>query len=92
MNESEFAEKLKADGYTEIETQDLKPKQAHGEHGHPFAIRGLVLTGTFTVIQDNQPTVYKPGQVFAVAHGDPHDETIGPEGARVLVGRKFAEA
>jgi quercetin dioxygenase-like cupin family protein len=92
MNEIEFAEKLKADGYTEIETQNLEPRPAKGEHGHPFAIRGLVLAGTFIVTQDNQRTVYKPGQVFAVAQGHPHDESIGPEGARVLVGRKFANA
>jgi quercetin dioxygenase-like cupin family protein len=92
MNEIEFAENLKADGYTEIETQNLEPRPAKGEHGHPFAIRGLVLAGTFIVTQDNQRTVYKPGQVFAVAPGQPHDESIGPEGARVLVGRKFAKA
>lgn len=89
MNEIEFEAKLKAD--TEIETQNLEPRPAKGEHGHPFAIRGLVLAGTFIVTQDKQRTVYEPGQVFAVAHGLPHDESIGPEGARVLVGRKFAK-
>jgi quercetin dioxygenase-like cupin family protein len=93
MNASDFEAKLRADGYTEIETQSLEPRPAKGEHGHPFAIRGLVLTGTFIVKQDNQqPVVYGPGQVFAVAEGHPHDESIGPEGARVLVGRKYAKA
>jgi len=47
---------------------------------------------TFIVTQDDQRTVYGPGQVFAVADGHPHDESIGPEGARVRVGRKFAKA
>jgi hypothetical protein len=92
MNEIEFQANLKADGYTEIETQDLKPRPAKGEHGHPFAIRGLILADSFIVTQDGQRTVYGPGQVFAVADGHPHDESIGPEGARVLVGRKFAKA
>jgi hypothetical protein len=82
MNEIEFAEKLKADGYTEIETQNLEPRPAKGDHGHPFAVRGLVLAGTFIVTQDNQRTVYEPGQVFAVEQGHSHDESIGPEGAR----------
>ena len=90
MNEIEFAEKLRADGYTEIETQNLEPRPAKGEHGHPFAIHGLVLAGTFIVTQDNQRTVYEPGQIFAVDQGHPHDESIGPEGARVPVDRKFA--
>jgi len=92
MNESDFEAKLRADGYTEIETQNLEPRPGKGEHGHPFAIRGLVLAGTFIVTQNNQPTVYGPGQIFAVADGDPHDESIGSDGARVLVGRKFANA
>ena len=92
MNETDFEAKLRADGYMEIETQNLEPRPAKGEHGHPFAIRGLVLAGTFIVTQDNQQTTYEPGQVLAVAHGHPHDESLGAEGARVLVGRKFAKA
>jgi quercetin dioxygenase-like cupin family protein len=67
MNEIDFEAKLRADGYTEIETQDLQPRPAKGQHGHPFSIRGLVLVGTFIVTQDNQRTIYKPGDVFGVA-------------------------
>ncbi len=89
MNEIEFEAKLKADGYTEIETQNLQPRPAKGQHGHSFSIRGLVLAGTFIVAHDDQRTVYGPGDVFDVAQEHPHDESIGPEGARVLVGRKF---
>jgi hypothetical protein len=29
--------------------------------------------------------------MLAVDHEHPHDESIGPEGARVLVGRKYAK-
>jgi quercetin dioxygenase-like cupin family protein len=90
MNESEFKAQLKADGYSEIETQNLQPRPAKGQHGHPFSIRGLVLDGTFIVTQDDKSTVYGPGEVFAVAQGCPHDESIGPEGARILVGRKYS--
>jgi hypothetical protein len=48
------------------------------------------LSGTFLVTQQGDPVVYGPGQVFAVADGELHDESIGPDGARVVVGRKFA--
>jgi quercetin dioxygenase-like cupin family protein len=92
MNEIDFEAELRADGYTEIETQSLEPRPAKGQHGHPFSIRGLVLAGTFIVTQDDKRTVYESGQVFTVAQGHPHDESIGTEGARVLVGRKFATA
>jgi quercetin dioxygenase-like cupin family protein len=92
MNEIDFEAKLRADGYTEIAIENLDPRPAKGEHGHPFSIRSLVLAGTFIVTQDNQRTIYEPGQVFAVEQGHPHDESIGPEGARVLVGRKHAKS
>jgi hypothetical protein len=92
MNENDFAAGLIADGYTEIATQRLEPRPVKGQPGHHFAIRGLVLAGSFTVTQDNQPTTYRPGQVFTVADGHPHDESVGPEGARVIIGRKYSKA
>jgi quercetin dioxygenase-like cupin family protein len=91
MNEREFEAGLKADGYQEIEWQELAPRPGKGKHRHHFAIRGLVLSGTFHVTQNSDPATYGAGQIFAVAEGELHDECIGPEGARVLVGRKFSE-
>jgi hypothetical protein len=92
MNESEFEAQLKADGYQEIELQELVPRPGKGRHRHHFAIRGLVLSGTFLVTQDSDPVTYGLGQTFSVAEGELHDESIGPKGARVLVGRKFSKA
>ena len=92
MNEREFESQLKADGFQEIEMQELAARPGTGRHRHHFAIRGLVLTGTFLVTQDSDPVTYGPGQIFAVAEGELHDESIGSEGARVLVGRKFSKA
>ena len=92
MNEREFEAQLKADGFQEIELQDLATRPGKGRHRHHFAIRGLVLSGKFLVTQDSDPVTYGPGQIFAVAEGELHDESIGPEGARVLVGRKFSKA
>jgi quercetin dioxygenase-like cupin family protein len=90
MNESEFEAQLKADGYAEIETQTLEPRPGKGRHRHLFAIRGLVLSGTFIVTKDSEPVTHGPGQIFAVAEGQLHDESIGPDGARILVGRKYS--
>jgi hypothetical protein len=41
------------------------------------------------VTTDAEPVVHGAGEVFAVPEGQLHDESIGPEGARVLVGRKY---
>jgi quercetin dioxygenase-like cupin family protein len=89
MDKEEFAARLKADGYTEIETKAVAPRPANDGHGHPYAVRGLVLAGTFTVIQDGKSTTHRPGEIFAVAAGCVHSEEIGAEGARILVGRKY---
>jgi quercetin dioxygenase-like cupin family protein len=92
MDLREFDARLKADGYQEIETQDLAARPGKGRHRHPFAKRGLVLSGRFPVTQSGDPIIYGPGQLFAVDEGELHDESVGPDGARVLVGQKFANA
>ena len=84
-----FEAKLKADGFNEIETSARAPMPRNGEHGHHFAVRGLVLDGAFTVVRDNQPVIYRPGEIFAVDEGCLHCEEVGPEGARVMVGKKY---
>ena len=76
------------DGYTEIEAKSLQPRPANDEHGHPFAVRGLVLSGAFTVTQRNATKTYRPGEDFSVAAGLDHSERIGPEGAEVVVGHQ----
>ena len=92
MNERDFENTLRADGYTEVAIQSLQPRPGKGHHGHDFAIRGLVLDGSFTVTQNGQSRTFRAGQIFEVADGHPHDESVGPEGARVLTGRKYVKA
>ena len=89
MNRQQFEAQLKADGYTEIEAKFLQSRPANDHHGHPYAVRGLVLTGAFTVAQNNISKTYLPGEIFSVARGCEHSEEIGPAGAEVLVGRKY---
>jgi quercetin dioxygenase-like cupin family protein len=90
MDQREFEAQLKADGFQEVELQTLAPRRK-GRHRHHFAIRGMVLSGTFVVTQNSDPVTYGAGQVFAVDLGELHDEEIGADGAMVLVGRKFTD-
>jgi hypothetical protein len=89
MDQHAFEAQLKADGYQEIELQELAPRPGKGRHRHHYAIRGLVLSGTFFVTQNSHPVTYGPGQIFAVDEGELHDEAIGADDARVVVGRRF---
>jgi len=92
MNEHDFEQQLKADGFQEIERQALDPRPGKGRHRHHFEIRGLVLSGTFVVRQTGEPVTYRAGEIFSVAEGELHDEWIEADGAQVLVGRKFFRA
>jgi quercetin dioxygenase-like cupin family protein len=89
MDRKEFEAGLKQDGYTQIEQKSLPPRPRNDEHGHPYAVRGLVLSGAFTVTQRDVTKTYCAGEIFAVAAGQDHAEEIGPEGAEVVVGRKY---
>ncbi len=92
MNQRDFEKQLKADGFQEIEFQELAPRPGKGRHRHLFEIRGLVVAGKFVVKQSGDPVAYGPGEMFSVADGELHDEWIEGDGAHVLVGRKFSDA
>ena len=89
MNRQQFEARLREDGYTEIEAKSLQPRPANDHHGHPFAVRGLVLAGTFTVLQNNISKTYRAGEIFAVAAGQNHSEEVGADGAEIVAGRKY---
>jgi quercetin dioxygenase-like cupin family protein len=88
MDRTAFEAELASAGYTQIETKGLDPKPANTEHAHDYDIRGLVLEGIFIVRRNDQPTTYRAGEIFDVQAGTKHSEEIGPNGARILVGRK----
>ncbi len=89
ITKPEFEAALIVDGYVEIETKTLPPRPANGDHGHHYAVKGLVLDGVFTVVRAGGTVSYHRGQIFSVAAGDLHHEEIGPEGAEICVGRKY---
>jgi len=89
MNTSEFAAKLKEEGFGEVETKMLQPRPTNDEHAHDYLVRGLVLEGEFIVTSAGQPHSYRQGETFEVAAGVAHNEAVGDNGARILVGRKY---
>lgn len=89
MQASAFEAELKSGGYVEIETRSIDPRPANDTHIHGYDIKGLVLDGLFTVIQDGQPKAHRAGDVFSVPAGTTHAEEIGPQGAQILVGKKY---
>ena len=89
MDANAFEAELSRGGYTEIETKTIAPKPVNDAHTHDYIVRGLVLDGIFIVTEGNKPTTYRAGDIFQVAAGQPHTESFGPQGAKVVVGRKY---
>jgi len=83
-----FRATLEQDGFQEILERESPPAQAFETHDHPFDARVLVLAGRFELGRDGTRIAYGPGQWFEVPRGTPHQEGAGPEGARLLVGRR----
>lgn len=92
MDARDFADILRAEGFTEVLTRSLPPGQAVPEHTHPFDAKLLVTGGAFTLARDGQATTYGPGDVFSVPAGHRHAETAGPEGAATIAGRRHKPA
>ena len=89
MERSQFEEELRSLGYKEVTTVT---RPAHGRldvHTHPFEARALILTGEIRIqCAGEEEKLYRPGEIFHLAHEQAHSESYGPEGVSYLVGRK----
>jgi quercetin dioxygenase-like cupin family protein len=88
MDRARFEQALQTQGY-EVSTVT---RTAHGHldvHTHPFEARALILAGEIRIrCEGEEEKLYRPGEVFHHAHGQPHSESYGPEGVSYLVGRR----
>ena len=84
-----FEADLARDGFTEVVQRDYPVGHSAGEHGHHFGVRGLVLSGEFIITMGGRAHHYKAGDVFAVAADTLHAEDVGPNGVKLVAGRKY---
>jgi quercetin dioxygenase-like cupin family protein len=88
VDRDRFEERLKAERYPDIRTNELPPNRRHPEHSHPFDVLALVLEGEISLTVEGRTRTYRAGDEFAMKAGCPHAEDIGPAGVRYLVGRR----
>lgn len=88
MNPSSFEDRLRADGYGEIETKQLAAGTHNAAHDHPYDVHAMVLDGEITLTVEGESRAYRTGDVFTMAAGCRHAEQIGEDGVRYLVGRR----
>ena len=89
MTPPEFEARLRAAGYKNSTTRTMEPRPANGDHGHEFAVRGLVSAGEFIISRNGAPRSYTAGQIFDVAAGELHNEAVGPDGTCITTGRMY---
>lgn len=88
MDRATWEAALAADGYAGPLDRRMEPGQTAPEHTHPFDARLLILDGGFLLTEGGETRRYGPGEAFEVPAGVPHAESVGPEGATYLVGRR----
>jgi len=87
MDAGDFESGLKAAGFTTL-VREVAARDELPDHRHDWEVRGLVLAGAFTIESGGVARTYGPGESFELAAMAPHSEWAGPEGARLLLGRR----
>ena len=88
MERARFEQDLHALGY-ELSTVTRAADGRLDVHTHPFEARALILAGEIRIqCVGQEEKLYRPGEVFHLAHEEAHSESYGPEGVSYLVGRK----
>ncbi len=88
MDVAAFRDGLARDGFGEAEEKRWEPGTHNDTHGHDFDLRALVLDGELTIVEGGRSEAFGPGQVFTMTEDCLHEERIGPQGVRFLVGRR----
>lgn len=88
MDASRFEDRLRAEGYPEIRSNELPANRHNPEHSHPFDVLALVLEGDITLTVDGAVRTYRAGEEFSMKAGCLHVEDAGLNGVKYLVGRR----
>lgn len=84
----EFEAESLAAGFDEVLERPWAPGTVLDTHRHPFAASALVVQGTMWLRCGDVVRELRPGDRFALAPDEPHDERYGDEGATYWVARK----
>jgi quercetin dioxygenase-like cupin family protein len=86
LDETVFRERLQRGGYDEVGIVEWEAGKVSDSRRHDFDAYGLVLSSALTVTTGNAAMVCAPGETFTVAANTPPTETVGANGAQVLIG------
>jgi quercetin dioxygenase-like cupin family protein len=76
MDKDLFKKELERDNY-KIQEKSMIAGTINEDHVHLFDARLFIISGHITIGQNNQKTVYGPGDVCSVAANTLHSEKVG---------------
>ena len=88
MNEREFEEQLKREGFSGIFVHRDSPGAFYPDHTHSGITAHIVLDGEITVTSEGQTNTFRTGDRFDVPAGEVHSAQIGPDGCLYMIGEK----
>jgi len=92
MDRAAFEASCRSEGFADVQEKEGEARFASSPHSHPFAVRGLVLGGEFTLARGGESRTYRAGEAFAMDAGCEHAESFGADGARYVIARKHPPA
>ena len=88
MTETDFRQALKLEGYPEPAQVQWAANSRNEDHAHDFTAKGLVLEGSVRISSADSEQICAPGDTFFMLAGTPHAEVVGPDGAKLLIGKR----
>jgi quercetin dioxygenase-like cupin family protein len=88
MNEAQFKQQLREQGYGEAQSLEFEPNMTNEMHVHDWSASVLVLSGEFTLVTEDGSATHRPGDTCNLAAGTLHAEQSGADGATMLFGKK----
>ena len=90
MDASAFEAAARAEGYQPVRAERAA-NEASEEHAHGFDAKLFILEGEITITRGGVPQTFRPGEMCAVPAGERHEERVGPERVRYIIGRRSAK-
>ncbi len=88
MNETDFSQLLAAQGYAGPSIFTMAPTVSDTEHSHAVDIFALVVAGSITIEKSTGNGTFGVGDTFGYPAGQPHIEKSGPQGVKILYGKR----